>query len=361
MSERRAASEHRSLVGAPSRVFARRVGQTVDAAALDMADLLIDRTRFDSEGNWAFCRFTSDEVPAVRMGFQSGSFEIGATASRYDPERLQVHLEVLTAEGAFLWIPTGTMPASALAMDAERLDIRLEHEGRELFAIEGWPSMRWSFRTPDDALEVDLRVDVRSVTILPDAVLPHAVFGMWETVGRAHGTVRVAERETTVEGDVFFDHTRVVHRPHPVTPRRMYLYSTMALQDVGRCFGYHAEGDDGLPIDDYCFGVDVDAGGSAEFLPLARLHDLQFDDDGLPARWRVEWRGPTRTVEADVTVRPIPLARSWGGASAPRSRAAFTSFPLVLDIEARVERDGVVRRASGGGLAEYYAAESPTS
>jgi hypothetical protein len=340
-------------------VFNHRVGHTYDASTLGVEDLLIDRARFDSEGNWAFCRFTSDDVPAVRMGFQGGSFEIGAAPSTYDPERLQLHLEVLTQAGAFLWIPTGTMPASTLSMNADRLDIRLEHASQALFSIEGWPSMRWSFRTPDDVLEVNLHVDVRSVTILPDCLLPHAVFGMWETVGRARGTVRVEARETTVEGDVFFDHTRVVHRPHPVTPRRMYLYSTMALEEGGRCFGYHAEDDGGQPIDYYCFGVDVDTAGSAEFLLHARLHDLEFDDDGLPARWRVEWRGPTRAVDADVTVRPIPMTRSWGGPAAPSSRSAFTSFPLVLDIEARVERDGAVQRVSGRGLAEYYAAAEP--
>jgi hypothetical protein len=90
------------LPGEPSRVFAARVGETHPAAGWPIADLIVDRDRFTSDGDWAFCRFRSDEVPAVRMGFQAGSFEIGAVDRQPDPDRLQLHLEVMTADGAYL-------------------------------------------------------------------------------------------------------------------------------------------------------------------------------------------------------------------------------------------------------------------
>lgn len=366
-----------SLPGEASRVFGGLVGRTYPAFEWPLADLLIDRERFESEGNWAFCRFDSPQVPAVRMGFQAGSFAIGAEARSYDPERLQLHLEVMTADGGHLWVPTGRYPASAVRSDARTMDISIAPEGREIVRISGWPDMDWHIRSDDDAMEVRLAVDVRSVTILPDSLLPHAVFGMWETMGRAVGRVRVGDRGYDVAGHVFFDHTRIVHRPNAVEPRRMYLYTTLAFSDGSGLFGYHAEDAQGRPVDYYCFGVHVTPDGSGTFLPQVRMTDLVLDGDGLPSRWRLAWEAGARAagaraagdraagdraagapedlaIEVDVSVPPLGLVRAWGAPSAPRSRSDYIIFPLVLEAAARVRRGGESVVLEGSGLAEYY-------
>jgi len=78
--------------GQPGRAFQGRAGDTLDAGALAADDRVLDGDRFASEGSWAFCRFTSVEVPAVRMGFQRGAFNIGRAVRPLDPDHLQVHL-----------------------------------------------------------------------------------------------------------------------------------------------------------------------------------------------------------------------------------------------------------------------------
>jgi len=64
-----------SLPGQSSETFSGTIGRTCPAAELPKQDLLLDTRRFDSEGYWAFCRFDSEEVPALRMGFQLGGVQ----------------------------------------------------------------------------------------------------------------------------------------------------------------------------------------------------------------------------------------------------------------------------------------------
>jgi hypothetical protein len=59
-----------SLPGDRSLAFSGVVGRTYDAESFPKKDYIIDSTRYDSEGNWAFCRFENDEVYAARMGFE---------------------------------------------------------------------------------------------------------------------------------------------------------------------------------------------------------------------------------------------------------------------------------------------------
>jgi hypothetical protein len=348
----------RSLPGEPSRVFGARVGQTYPAADWPVEDLIVDCEHLTSDGDWAFCRFYSEEIPAVRMGFQAGSFEIGAVDSTPDPERLQLHLEVMTAEGAYLWVPTARFGAGSVTSATDTKDVRLSHHGRELLRISGWPTMEWHVRSDDDELEVRLEVRARTVTVLPDCLLPHVVFGMWETMARARGEVRVGSRVHPVEGHVFYDHPRVLRERHDVLPRQRYLYTTLALADGSGLFGYHAEDVSGSPIGYYCFGVHLDPDGRGSFLPGARTRGLELDEDGIPRRWRFAWEGGEVTAEADVTVRPIPMARGWGGPSAPTSRAGYVIFPLVLDATVDVRQPTGERKLTARGLAEYYDADA---
>lgn len=353
-------AEPRSQPGEASRVYSGVVGQTYPAMSFPVTDVLMDRQRFDSEGDWAFCRFTSDEIPALRVGFQRGGFNIWADERDVDPDLLQLHLEVLSADGALSWLPTGVYPASEVISDPTTKDVRLAPGGRELLAIAGWPAMSWHARSADDELEVRLELLVRSATVLPDCLLPHAVFGMWETMGRARGWVRIRARTVGVDGHAFYDHSRVVHRRHARSPRRRYLYTTLALEDGSGIFGYHAVDDRDRPIDDYCFGVYVDPAGRGTFMPEARLAGMAFDSDGLPARWQLDWRGEGVAVTAEIDVRVLPLLRAWGSPSAPRSRADYIIMPLVLDGGAEVVEAGSSRRQRGTGLAEYFDATAWT-
>ena len=346
-----------SRPGEPSRVFAGIVGQTSRAGDVAPSDYLVDRGRFHSEGDWAFCRFDSPDIPAVRFGYQIGSFDIGPDPGPQDASLLQLHLEVMTAEGGFLWVPTGRYPGELLESSSKDKDVRLSVDGMEIMRIAGWPHMSWQMRSDDGELEVALDVDIATVSVLPDCLLPRSVFAMWETVGRTRGHVTVGSQRFDVDGHMFFDHTRVLQVPHLVVPRRMYLYTTLALADGSGIFGYHAVDEKDLPLDYYCFGIHVDPSGRGTFLGRADLTELEFDADGLPCSWHLVWQGDQLEVEASVSVRPLPLRKSWGGPLAPRSRAAWPIFPLVLDAVASVTRAGNTEDLTGQGLAEYFDAD----
>ena len=343
-----------SLPGQDSRVFVGKDGHTYAAADIDAADYLLDRRRFDSEGDWAFCRFSSPQIPAVRFGYQLGSFDIGPDPGVRDASLLQLHLEVMTADGGLLWVPTGRYPGELLVSSPDAKDVELSVDGKRIMRISGWPRMSWQMRSDDDELEVSLDVDIGTVTVLPDCLLPQSVFAMWETLGRARGFVRVGSDRVDVEGHMFFDHTRVRHVRHAVPPRSMYLYTTLALDDGSGIFGYYAVDERGLPIDYYCFGIHVDASGRGTFLETTETPEIEFDDEGLPRAWHLDWRGEELAVEASVSVQPLPFKKGWGGPSAPESRASWSVFPLVLDSTVRVRRTGATTDLRGHGLAEYF-------
>jgi hypothetical protein len=346
-----------SLPGQASLTFSGIVGRTYPAASFPRQDLLIDPGRFDSEGNWAFCRFTSREVPALRRGFQRGGFNIGTDEREPDRELLQLHLEVMGAGGARLWLPTGRYPASSVVNDPQSLDVRLQSGGKEIFRIRGWPDMEWFFRSEEGELEADLEVAIDTVTILPDCLLPRCVFSMWETMGRARGTVRIGTRKLSVDGRIFYDHPRIVHAVRKVVPRKMYLYTTMYFEDGSGMFGYHAVDEQDRPIPYYCFGVHLDASGKGSFLHQAQTRGLEIGVDNIPTRWSLEWKGSSAAIAAEITVQDLPLLKAWGSENAPRQRRDFIIFPLVLDGKAAVTEGGRSRRLAGWGLAEYFNAE----
>ncbi len=260
-------------------------------------------------------------------------------------------------DGGRLWLPTGRYPASAAVTDPERLDVRLEQDGREIFRLRGWPEMQWHFRSEEGELEVELAVTIDTVTILPDCLLPRCVFSMWETMGSAKGLVRIGGREVRVQGKIFYDHPRIVHAVRAVAPRKMYLYTTMYFEDGSGLFGYHAVDERDRAIPYYCFGVYIDPAGKGSFLPKAQTRGLEIGADNIPTRWSLEWEGGGVAVAADITVQDLPLQRAWGSASAPRRRSDFIIFPLVLDGAAALSAGGRTRRLAGYGLAEYFNAE----
>src|SRR5450631_1951263 len=187
-----------------SRIFGATVGCSVPAASFSKHDYLIDPSRFASKGNWAFCRFTSEEVPAARLGFQRGGFNGGSADLTPSPQYLQLHLELMTREGAILWLPSGIYPAGRVRTDPHTMNIELEHRGRKIFSFRGWPKIECHFCSEDGAAQADLQFDLTAVTVLPDCILPHCLFGMWECMGGVSGSVRSADRTIAVAGKVFF-------------------------------------------------------------------------------------------------------------------------------------------------------------
>jgi hypothetical protein len=128
----------------------------------------------------------------------------------------------------------------------------------------------------------------------------------------------------------------------------------MYFEDGSGVFGYHAEESSGDPLGYYCFGVYVDPQNRGKFLSKAEMQELEFDENSLPARWKLCWSDTDVRVDLEVTVRPTRLLQSWGSALAPKTPKDFIILPLVLDGTASVEtRDGR-RTLKGRGLAEYF-------
>ena len=340
-----------------SAAFGGVVGVAVPSSRVAREDYLVDPSRYPSEGNWAFCRFESDEVPAIRLGFELGGFNPGAEEAAPKPTYLQLHLEVMTDEGALFWLPSGQYSTADVVSDPDRMDVRFEAGGREVFRLHGWPNIACHFRSDDGDLEVNLQFDLTSVSVLPDALLPHCVFAMWESIGRAHGEARYRDRTIPLDGTVFFDHPRVIERRHAVTPRQMYVYTTLRLEDGGGLFGYYAIDTLGRPIEDYCFCVYVDSAGRGRLLSDGVLARLDLDEDDIARSWRLTWRDTEVALEADVTVRPGPILRCWGGPNAPQTRREFGFPPLVLDATVQIHEGGATSALRAWGLAEYFNAD----
>jgi len=233
------------------------------------------------------------------------------------------------------------------------MNVQLAHRDKPIFSLRGWPGIESHFCSEDGYLETHLRFALGTVTVLPDCRLPHCLFAMWESIGLATGSVRFGDRTVPVSGRVFFDHPRVLATRHAVHPRQSYLYTTLYLEDGSGLFGYHSVDSQGLPIEDYCFGVYVDVAGHGRFLSDTALTDLALDGDEVAKRWSLRWRASDFLLTADVEVQASPILKCWGSPGAPLSRRGYSIIPLVLDASVQI-KDGVFSRAlKAYGLAEY--------
>ena len=347
-------SDHRTAVRETSQLFDGAVGETQPASLVSKHDYLIDPARFSSEGNWAFCRFDGDDVPALRLGFQRGGFNGGIRERDPSPAYLQLHLELMTREGAILWLPSGMYPADRVASDPHALDIRLDHDNRNIFSFRGWPAIECHFSSDDQDLQADLRFVLDAVTTLPDCLLPHCLFAMWESMGEVRGSVRYRGRSVAVQGKVFFDHTRVIPRRHTVIPRHMYVYSTLYFADGSGLFGYHSVDAYGCPIAGYCFHVYLDSAGRGEFLKDGALTRLLLDSDGIAKSWEISGSTQGGQLRVNVTARHTGIIRSWGAPGAPQTRREFSIIPLVLDGSAQIAGKNGTEALNAYGLAEYF-------
>jgi hypothetical protein len=340
-----------------SLAFRQRVGLTAAAAAIAPEDYGFDFDRFSSEGVWAFCRFTGTDISAARIGFQRGAFDLSSQPQVPDRSFLQLHLEVMTQDGAVLWLPSGQYAAEHVVSEPHAMQASLQNAGREIFHYRGWPGIDCRFRSEDDSLQAALRFDLGSVTVLPDGILPQCVFAMWESMGEVSGTFRCNARTVAVDGKVFFDHTRIVRRRSDAPTRGMSLYTTMYFEDGSGVFGYWTLDERNAPIKDYCFGVYLDPAGSGHFLADATLLDLITDQDGIASSWRLHYRDQDFDLALQIVAQQHRIRRAWGSPNAPTQRAAFSIIPLVLDGTAQLRRGGhPVALLRGFGLAEYYSA-----
>jgi hypothetical protein len=340
-----------------SRVFEGTVGETRPAMLVSKHDYLIEPNRFPSEGNWAFCRFDGDEVPALRLGFQRGGFNWSPLECEPSPSYLQLHLELMTREGAILWLPSGMFPAENVVCDANEMNIRLEHGGQNIFTFSGWPTIECHFGSDDGDLRADLRFELSAVTTLPDCLLPHCLFAMWESMGQVSGAIRYLDKSFEVQGKVFFDHTRVIRCGHSEVPRHMYVYSTVYFDNGGGLFGYHSVDASGHLIDQCCYYVYLDAAGNGRFLDNPALSNLLLDRDGIAKSWQISGRTPDGLLTVHVDVQDTPIIRCWGSHDAPQTRKEFSIIPLVLRGCAHIAIDGDLRMHKAYGLAEYFNAD----
>jgi hypothetical protein len=302
-------------IGHQSAAFEGIVGIAVPASRVAKRDYLIDPSRYPSEGNWAFCRFESDEVPAIRLGFELGGFNPGPIDRTPKATYLQLHLAVMTREGALFWLPSGEYSTEDVVSDPDRMDVRLETGGREIFRLHGWPDIASHFRSDDGDLEVNPQFDLTSVSVLPDAPLSRCVFDV--------GVDGICLRRGKIPG------------PRRHSAPDVHLHDAGS-QGRGGLFGYYALDVLGRPIEGYRFCVYVDAAGNSRLLSDGVLAGLDLDDDDIARSWHVTWRGPTLVLGADVTVQPGPIIRSWG-ANAPQTRRDFGFPALFLDAAVQIQ------------------------
>ena len=348
-----------TMLGEQSLNFKGTIGDTVSAADFPQDNYLIDDSRYDAEGDWAFCRFSSDEVYAARLGFTRGAYDfadfgyVPASAESY----LLVHLHLMTREGAVLWTATGQFRAEQVTSDRDEMDVQLLAGEKEVFRIQGWPHMRWHFRSDDGRGEADLEFDLSNATILPDNILPGNVFSMWESIGQVRGRIRYRDTTTPVSGTVFYDHSRFRIQDNAVPPRQWHLYTPMCFEDGSAIISYYTVDHTGTCVEDYSFGLYVDADSNSRWLPKATLSDLKFDHDGLPKAWRLRFADHGFNLAVDISVKSTSILEAWGtwGTSKPpRARKDFVLIPLVLDGIGSVNEDDTSRTIQGYGLAEYW-------
>lgn len=338
-----------------SPFFLGRIGATISPRRFAASNSRIDPTRYDYEGNWAFCRFESDEVYGARFGFGRGAFDardFGAAAP-LDPSNLWIHLELMTRDGAVLWIGNGRYAAGQVTLGARDHEARLVAGGREIFRISGWPKMAWHFASDDGALEVSMRCDLENVTILPDFVLPGNWFAMWLAIGRVRGTVRFQNRRTRVHGVVFYDHPRINMQRNRGRPFGWNLYTPMRLSNGARLMGFFSCDPRGAILEDSCYGLYVAANGTAEWASQVRLHELRLDADGKPKSWRSHWKGKSFEAVFHAFTRATSIRKAWGNPSVAQTRKANPNIPLIFDGQGKIVRGPRIEAVTGGGLGEF--------
>lgn len=344
-----------SAFGKTSPCFTGTIGQTILPQDFPASNYLIDTSRYDYEANWAFCVFDSDEVPAARFGFGRGRFDFSdyGLDTPCDPSFLMLQIELMTREGAALWLASSRFKADNIRHDCTQMDIEFKSADQTVFRIKGWPQMNWQFESDDREIAVDMRLDVQNVTILPDCVMPRNWFAMWLAICHAEGTVHFQDKTTRLTGTAFYDHPRLLVQPNAAPPFGWYLYTPIRFADGSYLVSYFAQDGNGNRVDEYSFGLYINRDGVSHWLATSDVTQRKFDGDGRLQSWQTTWRGSGIECTAEFVVRPTDIRKIWGGQTVPRTRREYSNVPLVFDCQATMHRDSRVNHLAGIGLAEY--------
>jgi hypothetical protein len=268
---------------------------------------------------------------------------------------LWLHIELMTEEGAALWLCTEKFKAEEVLMKSDAMDVRLARAAHEIFSLQGWPKMNWHFESDDREVEVDMQLEIMNVTILPDCIMPRNFFSMWLAICRAEGELAFQNKRIKVSGTAFYDHPRINVRKSSVPQFGWYLYTPMCFRDGSYLACYYTEDAQARIVDYYSFALYVDANGNGAWLGATELTDITFDDDDKPKTWRMNCRGRKLNIEVRANVRDTTILKAWGGSSVPGTRKENGNIPLVFDCDAELRTDETSKKMSGGGLAEYVA------
>lgn len=334
-----------------SELYASPVGQSVAPELVSESDLLIDAAKYNYEGNFAVACFDDDRFLGARFGFGKGAVDLSDFGVAHTPDKsfVALHIELLTREGAALWLASGQYAADQIAVASDRIDMKLPG----VFEIAGYPQMHWRFNSADNDLEIDAQLSVRNLTVLPDSLTQHNLLAMWASVCDIRAKVRLGDDAGEVWGVAFHDRPRVLLRQNPVPTFGYRLYTPIRFDDGSTLIAFYTQDVRKNPVVNACFGVFHDAQGGAHFLPLARVLDLKLDLDRKPATWEQHLEGEGVVIDLSGRVQPLPIARAWGVLNVPQTRKAIANLPMLFNVSGTIRQGGQSRRVRGEGLAEY--------
>lgn len=330
------------------------VGVTYDCGAQPTGDVRSDAAKFDYEGNWLFCVFDGPELFAARLGFGRGGIDttdFGGPSS-VDPQRLFFHLELLTDQGAVVFVDQDHR-ASHIVQGAGPMDVTLDSGGRRLISISGWPNMTWHFQSPDAEAEIQMSVVAERGVVLPDLLMKHNRFAMWVNICKARGQARFGQRIMKFQGTAFFDHPRINLETIDTTHLRTLFYTPMTLSDGSRLLTYRTTDTQGRDRADYCFAWLLEPDGRGHWMTMRSFEMPPVDAEGKPVSWHGVWTGASMTIDVTGRVHGTNILRSWGRKDAPQTREANDNLPLWFTAEVQVTGAAATRTLTGRGVAEY--------
>ncbi|MCC6579408.1 MAG: hypothetical protein IT440_03145 [Phycisphaeraceae bacterium] len=339
--------------------FVGPIATGIPAAEMALSNLAIEDGLYDYEGNWFFCALDGPRTPVMRIGFGRGRFAgTDYTAQTDGPLAempagfLAVHVEVVTDEGAVCYVPAGAFDPNGVKMAKGRHEVEYLHEGKRIFRLAGWPRIDCDFRSADGELTVTAQVDVETVVIFPDTLLPNNRFAMWGSVGKLNGECVYRGERMALKGSAFFDHPRIRIERTGAAKFGFYLYQPIRLSDGSHIISYVTEDFAGNRVADGVFVMWISPEGKVRTLWNLEAFEMKLDGDRHLETWRTVWDEAGVRMEIRAKARPLPLLRAWGSPMTVRTRAEYRVFPLPFDVEVKVSEGGKERRLSGHGLSE---------
>ncbi len=346
--------EHHVL-GGRSPLFIGKIGEIISPKNFPTSNYIINNTKYDYEGNWAFCSFNNKQIYAARFGFGCGIFDIsdfGPSFPWKNKSIMVIHIELMTSKGALLWICKDKFTVEQVKSKKDRMYICLYDGENNIFQIQGWPDMQWRFMTNDKKVKINVKVNLEYITILPDNLLPNNLFAMWVAIGKVWGDIIIEDKSYDVNGIIFYDHPRIVIKKQDVLPFGWFLYTPTYFNDGSYLISFYTCDYKGDPIANYCFGLYIDRYGNWTWLEQTNLKDLIYDDDDKPKTWQQDYEADGIKIKSNSHVKSNEIKKSWGDITAHQTRKDNTNIPLVFDTEAEIKRKNNVKNLRGSGLGE---------